>query len=53
VPLWRFGQPDHGQLDVEDLIYGTHLTWHGKQQHVRLDPQVSPYAIWRVRRRSA
>jgi starch synthase (maltosyl-transferring) len=53
VPLWRFGQPDHGQLDVEDLIYGTHLTWHGKQQHVRLDPQVSPYVIWRVRRRSA
>jgi starch synthase (maltosyl-transferring) len=53
VPLWRFGQPDHGQLDVEDLIYGTHLTWHGKQQHVRLDPQVSPYVIWRVHRRSA
>jgi starch synthase (maltosyl-transferring) len=51
VPLWEFGLPDYGQLEVEDLINDVHLTWQGKQQHIRLDPQTSPYAIWRVRQR--
>ncbi|MGZ3159135.1 MAG: maltotransferase domain-containing protein [Burkholderiaceae bacterium] len=51
VPLSEFGLPDDGALDVEDLLFGTHMTWHGRQQHIRLDPSVCPYAIWRVRQR--
>ena len=49
LPLWEFGLPDDGALDVDDLINGTRLTWHGKLQQLRLDPLVCPYAIWRVR----
>ncbi|HEY0844264.1 MAG TPA: maltotransferase domain-containing protein [Noviherbaspirillum sp.] len=50
LPLWEFGLPDDGVLDVDDLINGAHLNWHGKLQHLRLDPFVCPYAIWRIRR---
>jgi starch synthase (maltosyl-transferring) len=53
VPLWEFGMPDDGVLEMEDLINELHLSWHGKHQHIRLDPQVCPYAIWRVRQRGA
>jgi len=49
VPLWEFGMPDDGVLDVDDLVSGAHLNWQGKFQHLRLDPFVCPYAIWRVR----
>ncbi|GAB3550073.1 alpha-1,4-glucan--maltose-1-phosphate maltosyltransferase [Noviherbaspirillum agri] len=49
LPLWEFGLPDDGTLEVDDLVNGAHLTWHGKRQHLRLDPFVQPYAIWRVR----
>ncbi|GIZ53274.1 alpha-1,4-glucan--maltose-1-phosphate maltosyltransferase [Noviherbaspirillum aridicola] len=53
VPLWEFGLPDDGELEVEDLIGGAHLHWHGKHQHLRLDPFACPYAIWRVRHKGA
>jgi starch synthase (maltosyl-transferring) len=49
VPLWRFGLPDHGALDVEELMSESRFTWHGKQQHIYLDPQQMPFAIWRVK----
>ncbi|HST45975.1 MAG TPA: alpha-1,4-glucan--maltose-1-phosphate maltosyltransferase, partial [Luteimonas sp.] len=48
LPLWEFGLPDHGALQVEDLWRGTRTTWQGKQQRVRLDPAELPFAIWRV-----
>lgn len=51
VPLWEFGLPDDGALQVEDLISGSRQTWHGKFQPLRLDPFISPYAIWRVQQR--
>ncbi|WP_141104277.1 alpha-1,4-glucan--maltose-1-phosphate maltosyltransferase, partial [Noviherbaspirillum denitrificans] len=51
VPLWEFGLPDDGTLELDDLVNNRHLTWIGKHQHVRLDPFVSPYAIWRVRQK--
>ncbi|TFW10082.1 alpha-1,4-glucan--maltose-1-phosphate maltosyltransferase, partial [Oxalobacteraceae bacterium OM1] len=51
LPLWEFGLPDDGNLELDDLLQHRHLTWHGKHQHLRLDPFVSPYAIWRVRRK--
>jgi len=48
LPLWEFGQPDHGALDATDLMRGHRFTWHGKIQHVRLDPADLPFAIWQV-----
>jgi starch synthase (maltosyl-transferring) len=48
VPLWRFGLPDSGSVDAEDLLSGTRIRWTGKLQHMQLTPQ-RPYAIWRIR----
>ena len=48
IPLWEWGLPDHGALAAEDLMTGREFTWHGKIQHIRLDP-AQPFAIWRVR----
>lgn len=48
VPLWEFGLPDHGTVAVEDLVRGTRFDWHGKRQTIRLDPQDTPFAIWRI-----
>jgi starch synthase (maltosyl-transferring) len=49
LPLTEFGLPDDGALDTDDLIGGGHFVWHGKHQHIRLDPFNLPYAIWRIR----
>ena len=48
VPLWTWKLPDHGSVAVEDLVLGHRFVWTGKMQHVRLDPAVLPYAIWRI-----
>ncbi|SMF57482.1 alpha-1,4-glucan:maltose-1-phosphate maltosyltransferase [Tistlia consotensis] len=48
VPLWEFGLPDEAAIEVEDLVTGSHFTWHGKVQHLWLDPRQRPYAIWRL-----
>jgi starch synthase (maltosyl-transferring) len=48
VPLWEFGLPDDARIGVEDLVTGARFTWAGKVQHVMLDPQFRPYAIWRL-----
>lgn len=53
LPLWELGLPDDGTLEADDLVNGGRRVWHGKLQHVRLDPFVNPYAIWRLRGRSA
>jgi len=50
LPLWEFGLPDDGTLHAEDLLRGYRFDWHGKMQHVRLEPG-GPYAIWRISRR--
>lgn len=47
VPLWLFGLPDHGRVQVEDLVGGRRFHWAGKVQHLRLTPD-DPYAIWRI-----
>ncbi|MFN3514798.1 MAG: maltotransferase domain-containing protein [Phenylobacterium sp.] len=47
LPLWTFGLPDDGALEVEDLVGDHRFVWRGKWQRVRLDPG-QPYAIWRV-----
>jgi starch synthase (maltosyl-transferring) len=49
VPLWKWGLTDAGSLEAEDLLGDTRVVWHGKLQHMRLDPHTQPYAIWRVR----
>jgi len=48
IPLWEWGLPDHGSLDVEDLLADRRFVWTGKIQHLRLDPDEMPFAIWRV-----
>jgi starch synthase (maltosyl-transferring) len=48
VPLWEFGLPDDASIEVEDMVTGHHFTWHGKYQHIHLDPFYKPYAIWRL-----
>lgn len=47
VPLWEFGLPDHGSVIVEDLANSHRFHWHGKNQHIRLDP-AEPYRLWRI-----
>ncbi len=48
VPLWEFSLPDAASIGVEDLLSGATFRWHGKRQHVRLDPQTNPCAVWRL-----
>lgn len=48
VPLWEFGLPDDASIDVEDLVADYPFTWHGKVQHVYIDPAQRPYFIWRL-----
>jgi len=47
LPLWEWELPDGGALFAEDLLTGGHIVWHGKIQHLRLEPD-APYRIWRV-----
>ena len=53
LPMWELGLADDGALDVVDLLNGSRFTWHGKTQHLRLDPFDRPYGIWRVRHQGA
>ena len=48
VPLWEWQLPDEALVSVHDLIRGINSTWHGKLQHIRLDPADLPFALWRV-----
>mgnify|MGYP005841729851 CR=1 FL=1 len=48
IPLWDFGLPDDGEVEVEDLVTGHSWRWRGKVQHLRLDPAALPYAVWRL-----
>ena len=50
IPLWEFGLPDDADMDAEDLLTGQRITWHGKIQHLHLDPADNPCAIWRLLR---
>ncbi len=48
VPLWRFGLPDDGSIEVEDMLHGNRFTWTGRTHSLSLDPATRPYAIWRL-----
>lgn len=47
VPLWEFGLGDDAAIAVEDLVGGNRFHWHGKSQHIRLEPS-APYRIFRL-----
>jgi len=51
VPLWEFGLPDTGVLQVQELMHGTQFDWYGKVQNWRFVPQELPFAIFRVQPR--
>jgi starch synthase (maltosyl-transferring) len=48
IPLWHWGLPDHGSLEVEDLMNGQRFTLNGKRQWLRLDPGAQPFMLWRL-----
>jgi starch synthase (maltosyl-transferring) len=48
VPLWEFGLDDGASIEVEDVLSGQRFTWTGKVQHMLLDPNHNPYAVWRI-----
>ncbi len=48
VPLWEFGLPDDGVVEVEDLFTGGRWFWYGKWQHITLEPWVNPAGLWRI-----
>lgn len=50
VPLWEFGLDDSASIEAEDVLSGQRLTWTGKVQHMWLDPEQNPYAVWRLYR---
>ncbi|WP_322045782.1 maltotransferase domain-containing protein [Paraburkholderia sp. J67] len=39
---------DHARLAVVDEMTGERFEWQGRWQHVRLDPNTKPFAIWRI-----
>ncbi|HZK91792.1 MAG TPA: maltotransferase domain-containing protein [Stellaceae bacterium] len=49
IPLWLWGLPDAASVAVTDLMDGHSFTWSGKVQHIRLDPAIMPFAVWRIR----
>lgn len=49
IPLWTYGLPDTAHVEAEELFTGHRLVWVGKYQHVWLDPNDNPCAIWRIR----
>ena len=36
-------------FEVEDLMRGSNDIWQPGWRHLRLDPMVMPFAMWRVR----
>jgi starch synthase (maltosyl-transferring) len=42
-----FGLPAGTPLELEDLLSGQRFVWHGRRNHVRLDPAVAPgHLLW-------
>ncbi len=49
VPLWEWGLPDTGSVDVEDLLGGYRFTLYGKTHQIALDPYERSAVIWRLK----
>ncbi|MDE1182078.1 maltotransferase domain-containing protein [Paraburkholderia sp.] len=39
---------DQAALEVTDQMTGARFEWHGRWQHIRLNPGAMPFAIWRI-----
>jgi starch synthase (maltosyl-transferring) len=50
VPLWEFGLPDDGAVEVEDLLLGYKFQLRGKTHRIALDPAERSVVIWRLSR---
>jgi starch synthase (maltosyl-transferring) len=50
LPPGEFGIRDDEVYEVEDLLTGAVYSWYGRHNWVRLDPQVQPAHILRVKR---
>ena len=50
LDLGELGIPHNQQFDVEDLLTGSHYTWHDRSNYVALRPEVLPAHIFRVTR---
>jgi starch synthase (maltosyl-transferring) len=48
LPLHELQGGGQGGIEVEELLHGDRMTWHGSSQRIRLDPSFNPCAIWRV-----
>ncbi|TDR89748.1 maltotransferase domain-containing protein [Enterovirga rhinocerotis] len=48
VPLWEFGLPDDGAIEVEDLLGGGRFALRGKTHTLALDPAERSCVIWRL-----
>ncbi len=48
LDLKQLGVPHDQNFDVEDLLTGTHYTWHDRSNYVALRPEVQPAHIFRV-----
>jgi starch synthase (maltosyl-transferring) len=53
VPLADLGLAEDASYLVQDLLTGTHYTWRGARNYVRLDPMTGQIGhIFRVERRA-
>ena len=52
MPLWEFGLPDDGAVEVEDLLRGYTFTLYGKTHRIALDPAERAAVVWRLKPRT-
>jgi starch synthase (maltosyl-transferring) len=52
LDLKALGIPYNQNFDVEDLLTGTHYTWHDRSNYVALRPEVQPAHIFRITRQT-
>ncbi len=48
MPLWELGIPENQPYKLDDLLLGHSWTWAGVRQHLNLDPNINPVAIFRI-----
>jgi len=48
LPIWEFGIEEWQTYQMKDLITGDKYYWKGKQNYVRLDPEVEPVHIFKL-----
>jgi starch synthase (maltosyl-transferring) len=44
----HWGMQEWDPLAVTDLVTGQRSEWRGRRQHVRIEPDTRPFAIWRI-----